>query len=193
MRNDELIRVLRGEFSDMTDGKERPTFRCSAYLKDGLYLPCVSFEASEDRLALALRRFDETRADQQKPLWKGPKKFGKGLQYQDVVKSFVCSKSSVEWHHVARIERSPFALAHERLVEVKGETSMSWTQFTGRMSDGAEFEFGTLWSQEFFAMPDGYSAADVVKIIPAERGTRPKDGQTIYRERPFFTCYLDGL
>ena len=193
MKNDELIHILKSEFGDLVDGADSPAFRCSAYLCDGLYIPCVAFKSSEDQTALALRRFDETRADQQKAWWKGPKKFGKGMQYPDIVKSFVCSGSHVAWHHITRIERSPFALTHARLMEIKGETSMSWTQFTGRMSDGKEFEFGTPWSRDFFMMPGGYSAADIAKIEPAERGTRPNNGQTIYRERPFFVCYLDGL
>jgi len=115
------------------------------------------------------------------------------MQYPDIVKSFVCAGNQVAEYHIARIEQSPFALPFARLMEIKGETSMSWTQFTGRMSDGNEFEFGTTWNREFFMMPDGYSALDVEKVIPAERGTRPKEGQVVYRERPPFICYLDGL
>ncbi|HXC16627.1 MAG TPA: hypothetical protein VNV60_04220 [Holophagaceae bacterium] len=115
------------------------------------------------------------------------------MKYPDIVKTFVASGSQVASYEIARIERSPFALSFERLMEIRGETSMGWIQFTGRMSDGNEFEFGTTWGHEFFMMPEGYSASDLIKVIPAERGARPKEGQAIYRERQSFTCYLDGL
>ena len=67
---------------------------------------------------------------------------------------------------------------------------MAWTQFTARMRDGMEFEFGTAFATEFFAMPEGYTGKDIVKIVPAtRRALRAVD----CRERPFFKCYVDGL
>jgi hypothetical protein len=36
-------------------------------------------------------------------------------------------------------------------------------------------------------MPPGYSATDVVRIIPGETVAG-----TTYRERPFFECFIDG-
>ena len=32
------------------------------------------------------------------------------------------------------------------------------------MKDGERFRFGTTFSTEFFAMPEGYTADDIVKI-----------------------------
>ena len=60
------------------------------------------------------------------------------------------------------------------------------------MNDGRTFRFGTRFLTEFFDMPPGYSAADISSIVPAVRGER-SDEKLIYRERPFFTCYVDGL
>jgi hypothetical protein len=45
---------------------------------------------------------------------------------------------------------------------------------------------------EFFDMPPDYSATDIQKIVPAIRGEKPRF-EKVYRERPFFTCYIDGL
>jgi hypothetical protein len=45
---------------------------------------------------------------------------------------------------------------------------------------------------EFFEMPDGYTAPDIQKIIPAPPLEKRSSGK-IYRERPFFTCYIDGI
>ena len=69
---------------------------------------------------------------------------------------------------------------------------MSWTEFYAIMRDGKEFRFGTTFLTEFFDMPTGYSAADITKIIPAVRDERPRQ-EKIYREKPCFTCYVDGL
>jgi hypothetical protein len=81
----------------------------------------------------------------------------------------------------------------ERMQEINGETSMSWTQFTVRMKDGAEFEFGTAFNMQFFNMPNGYSGSDIAKIIPATRGTARNSGAVLFRERPFFSCFIDGI
>jgi hypothetical protein len=69
---------------------------------------------------------------------------------------------------------------------------MSWTEFYAIMKDGKEFRFGTTFLIEFFDLPQGYMAADIEKIIPATRGAIPRQ-ERIYREKPFFTCYVDGL
>ena len=74
-----------------------------------------------------------------------------------------------------------------------GETSMSWTQFTATMKDGKRFQFGTAYHDEFFNMPEPYSGTDVVAVTPAERLERPQLGVPIYREKPFFDCFVDSL
>jgi hypothetical protein len=60
------------------------------------------------------------------------------------------------------------------------------------MHDGQEFRFGTTFSNEFFEMPQGYSAVDIQRITPAVRDEKSWQA-TIYREKPFFICYVDGL
>jgi hypothetical protein len=79
------------------------------------------------------------------------------------------------------------------MLEIVGETSMSWTQFTATMKDGKRFQFGTAYHDEFFDMPVPYSGADIASITPAERFARPQPGVPIFREKPFFECYIDGL
>jgi hypothetical protein len=79
------------------------------------------------------------------------------------------------------------------MAEIIGETYMNWTQFTARMKDGREFQFGTTYSTEFFDMPDGYIAEDIVKIVPATRGSPRNFHEKVFREKPFFVCYIDGI
>ena len=86
---------------------------------------------------------------------------------------------------------------------------MAWTGFGARMKDGKEFAFGTSFHFEFFSMPDGYSANDIHTILNhkymSTSGELKEhkvlfvawpddyDSKAIYRERPFFTCYIDGI
>lgn len=105
------------------------------------------------------------------------------MQYRDVVKSFVTSGNCVKSYDIDQLEKSPFAIPLARFIEIRGETSMGWTQFTAVMKDGREFAFGTTYLTEFFHMPDGY----IVKIIPHKAET------AVMRERPFFTCHVIGL
>jgi hypothetical protein len=65
---------------------------------------------------------------------------------------------------------------------------MSWTQFTGVMHDGREFAFGTSSHREFFQMPEGYSGSDIASIV-----SHKAEAQVIYRERPFFACFIQCL
>jgi hypothetical protein len=171
-------------FRPLDDGADGKIYRCAARLTDGLFLPCVALASAEPRVNLALRRFEETRADELSP--RQQQRHGRGFGYRDIVQSFVTQGATVNWYDIAEVEESDFALSPERLSEIKGETSMGWTRFVCVMADGREFSFGTTFSIEFFDMPAGYAARDVVRILPDE-----ERGEPVYRERPFFTCYLD--
>ncbi len=83
---------------------------------------------------------------------------------------------------------------------------MSFTGFVARMKDGKCFSFGTRYLFEFFHMPDGYSVDEIEEIINhsyvSETGEiksyrrpdgYPDENITIYRERPYFVCYVDEL
>lgn len=163
-----------------------PAYRCAAYLTDGVYLPCVLIASKPEWVKLALRRFDETATDQRRIF--GRRRFGHGFDYASIVEVFVAAGNRVNTYDISRLELSPYAIPYERLLDIKSETSMSWTQFVGVMRDGREFSFGTTFLTEFFDMPRGYTASDIAAIRPHER----QDGD-LFRERPFFTCFIDGL
>ncbi len=185
MNEEAIISYAKSELERLENTYGGPAYRCAAVLKDGVKLPCVLLVSAEAVTELALRRFDETRADE--ALSKSKRRFGAGMQYRDIVKSFVTSGNCVNAYDIERLEKSPFAIPLARFKEIKGETSMSWTQFTATMKDGREFAFGTTYLTEFFHMPDGYVGDDIVKIIPHKAET------PVLRERPFFTCHVSGL
>lgn len=156
-------------------------YRVSATLTDGTVLPCVVIEGTDSIIDLAIKRFSDTQTS------KYPH-----MGYRSIVKTFVAHGNTVNDYDLGSLSLSPNAILLARIREIGGETSMSWTEFYAQMKDGAEFRFGTRFLTEFFAMPNGYTASDIVRITPAVRGEKPRH-EVIYRERPFFTCYVEGL
>ena len=156
-------------------------FRVAATLTDGTYLPCVVVENASRTVELALKRFEETR-----------KSADPYMGYSAIVKSFVTKGNTVNDYDLRELSLSSFAIPLAKAREIGGETSMSWTEFYATMGNGCEFRFGTTFLTEFFDMPEGYVASDIMRIIPAVRGEPPRINRT-YREKPFFTCFVDGL
>ncbi|MCE0498601.1 MAG: hypothetical protein LV481_11705 [Methylacidiphilales bacterium] len=151
-----------------------PRYRVAATLKDGLFLPCVVIASRTRRLELADKRLKETKLDER------------------ILSTFVCSGNRLNHYDIATLSVSPYAIPLSHLKNMGGETSMMWTQFHVIMNDNKEFIFGTTFLDEFFSMPDGYSADNVIRIFPAQKGERIT-AEGIYRERPFFECLIAGL
>jgi hypothetical protein len=186
MDEKDIAAFAKANFEPIRGPVGRSAYRCAAYLADGVYLPCVLIASKSEWVDLAVRRFAETAADGRRLF--GRRRFGRGFDYRSVVEVFVAAGNRVDSDDIVRLEASRYALPLERLLEIKGETSMSWTQFVGVMKDGREFSFGTTFLTQFFNMPTGYTASDVTTIRSHER----MDGE-LFRERPFFTCFVDGL
>jgi hypothetical protein len=149
--------------------------------RGGRVLPCIVVESIELWVELALRRFEEAKHCDD-PL----------SGYRSMVTLFVTYGNVIKGDYLCALSVSPYAIPANRLSEVKGETSMGWTEFYAVMRDGAEFRFGTTFFDEFFEMPAGYTAQDIVTIQPAVRGEHARQ-ERVYREKAFFTCYVEGL
>jgi hypothetical protein len=186
MQPNELIAFAKGHIEAITALNAGPGYRCAARLTDGTYLPAVILQSQASQIAFATRRLEETRPRRRGIL--GPLRQPRGISYEATIAAFTASGNQVNWYDVAQVEPSPFALPAERLSEIESETSMSWTQFVAVMRDDREFSFGTTYNIEFFHMPDGYSGNDVVRIIPHGKVDGP-----VYRERPWFACFVEGL
>jgi len=182
MKDDEIIYWVRNEIKPIADSSGKNAFRCSAYMKDGLYLPCILFREAQAHGDLAIRRFEQS----QKSGVTDPNNLTN--YYPRLVKHFVTAGNRVNLYDLDRVEPSPFVIPIERLMEIHGETRMSWTAFAGIMDDDREFSFGTTFLMEFFNMPEGYSGNRISKIIPHRNETKP-----VYREKPFFTCFVDNV
>jgi hypothetical protein len=161
-------------------------YRVSATLIDGTLLSCVVIEPRKPFVDLAVRRFEEERS-------RGiAGTLGPSGGYPKIVETFVTAGNCLSHYDIGSLQLSEFAIPLARLREVRGETSAGWTEFYGAMGDGREFCFGTAFGREFFDMPPGYVATDIQKIVPATRGEKRKY-EEVYRERPYFTCYIDGI
>lgn len=200
---EKIIKFLKESIEPLDDISYGLGYRASVYLRDGTYLPCVIFRNPSKIVNLAIKRFKEERS--------GNGIFSKssGMGYYDIVKSFVTNGNCLNEYDIAKVEKSPYAFPIPILKQIQGETTMSWTCFVGKMKDGVNIGFGTTFYTEFFDIPDGYSADDIIEIVNHsyihESGQmyryreRPfmssKDYEKIVvcRERPFFECYIDNL
>jgi hypothetical protein len=156
-------------------------YRVAGTMADGTSLPCIVVESASLTVDLALKRFEQTKTSDDPH-----------MGYRAIVRTFVTKGNTINDYDLRDLSISPYAIPLSRLREINGETSMSWTEFYAIMTDGEEFRFGTTYLTEFFDMPAGYSAANIARIVPAVRGEQARQEQ-IYREKPFFTCYVDGL
>ncbi|MEO8168725.1 MAG: hypothetical protein ABI623_10785 [bacterium] len=183
----QIVNFLKENVVPLKDNFFGSFYRASAYLTDGTYLPCVMFGNPNKLIKLASRRFAETAQDE--------------FNHRLVVESFVTNKSTFPMYNVSKVERSPYAWPEEILRQIHGETTMGWTAFTAKMTDGKVFGFGTSFNFEFFDLPEGYTYEDITEINSGmivdsngvERNFTPDWQVHYYRERPFFHCYTDLL
>ncbi len=196
MKISEFLKSGEKPYPDATYGDG---YRCSAYLNDGLFLPCVMIRRNKQYIDLACRRFDEERSG--KSLFKSNKN-----GYRNIVKSFVASGNQVNDYDIQSVEKSKFAIPLSLLGRIEGETAMSWTAFVLEMEDGKMFSYGSTFLFAFFQLPDGYTFQKVKKVhnhsfVSDEGGLVNVRGLSdfkkrynpakVYRERPYFECYID--
>lgn len=194
MNEQDIIEFLKSQIEPLEDDAYGNCYRASVYLVDGIYLPCVVFRNTKTIIELAKKRFDEEReAD----------------DYDELIKSFVARGNSINFHQIAKVEKSNYAFPRSIVYKIMGETTMAWTAFAAKMKDGKYIGFGTSFNREFFEMPDNYSVDDIVKIINnsyvlpngklrplKEMFIEPPDDYKdaiTYRERVFFVCFIDKL
>lgn len=195
-----LLEFIRSGIEPIRNGTYGNGYRCSAYLTDGTYLPCVVLRDGSSITELALRRFEE-------------EKKGKGIfrknndSYKAIVKHFLTSGNQINAYDIARVESSKYAIPLALLSQIRSETTMSWTGFVLEMRDGTHIAFGTTFLFEFFSIPEPYSFADVVAVHNHSYVTKAGelkalregfmelpsdyDRTLVNRERPYFVCYVD--
>ncbi|HTN47529.1 MAG TPA: hypothetical protein VL098_14355 [Flavipsychrobacter sp.] len=198
---EDIIKFLKANISPLPDSIYGDGYRASVTLTDDLYLPCVVFRNSSKVLDLAVRRFKEEQS--------GKSIFSKssGLGYGEIVKTFVASGNCINHYDIAKVDTSDFAFPEQILQQIHGETKMAWTGFIAKMKNGKQFSFGTSLLFDFFDMPKGYSPNDIAEIINhsyldkegnlksyhAPEVYEEFDRSLVFRERPYFECYLDSL
>ncbi|HET6382789.1 MAG TPA: hypothetical protein VFJ58_05300 [Armatimonadota bacterium] len=195
-----IFDYLKSGIEPFPDSAYGEGYRCSAYLTDGTFLPCVMLRKCGMVVELAMRRFEQEKT--------GKGIFRSGNGYETIVKTFVASGNRVNHYDIARVEPSKYAIPLALLKQIHGETTMSWTGFVLEMRDGVLISFGTAFGVEFFDIPDGYSFDDVaavhnhsyvspsgaLKSLVQGMAPQPSDynATLVRRERPYFVCYYDA-
>lgn len=201
LEEDKIVSFLKENIAPLNDSNLGPGYRRSVYLTDGTFLPCVIFRSSKPVVELAMRRFKEEQSG------RGIFAKSSGFGYKEIVKTFVAKGNCVNGYEIAAALKSRFAFSFEVLQQIKEETTMGWTAFVARFRDGRCLGFGTRWSYDFFDLPEGYDADQIVEIISNSyllrtgeivhhRSLDPRmtiEEIGVNREKPFFECYLDGL
>src|SRR3954471_20534362 len=97
-----ILEYLQSDVEPFPDSNYGDGYRCSAYLKDGTFLPCVMLRKSGPVVELAIRRFEQEK--------KGKGIFGSRNGYESIVKTFVASGNRVNHYDIERVEPSRFAI-----------------------------------------------------------------------------------
>jgi hypothetical protein len=198
-----ILEYLQSGVESWPDAFYGDGYRCSAYLTDGTFIPCVMLRKSEPLVELAIRRFDEEKKG------KGVFcSFSSGSAYERIVKSFVASGNKVNEYDIDRVEQCRFAIPLALKRKIEGETTMAWTGFVFEMIDGKLFSYGTSFGMEFFNLPDGYRFEDVIAVhnhsyvssagklssLVQGMSAQPSDYDSalVLRERPYFVCHYDA-
>lgn len=194
------VRQITSRVEPLDDSIYGPLYRCSITLKDGTFLPCAVIQSKARLVDLAKRRIKEE--------MHGGGRLGGKDPYGQIVSTFVAGGNRVSDYDVATASESRFAIPKKLLSQIHGETTMGWTGWVFRMSDGRPFSYGTSFLMEFFQLPDGYEFSDVEEVINHSfvdaDGTiaRLQEGrllptvyrpESVFRERVFFSCVVDGV
>ncbi|KAB2929947.1 MAG: hypothetical protein F9K24_18110 [Leptonema illini] len=195
----EFIRTKEGFFSDHSHGD---SYRCSATLKDGTFLPCVILRDIGRYLNEIIPRLNAL--DKRKSFFS---KKHTNDNYENILKLYLTSGNRINNYDIKSLTKSKFAMPESLLNSIEGETTMGWTGFVLEMHDGSIFQYGTTYLVQFFDIPEKYSFEDVMKVHnhsylnAANKIVRLQEGfmdipddydiSNTYRERPFFDCYVD--
>lgn len=177
-----------------------PRYRCSLTLKDGTHIPCAVLQSKAKLIELAKRRIKEELS--------GKGRVGGPDPYGQILSVFVAGGNRVNDYDVVSAGPSRYAAPMALLRQIHGETTMGWTGWVFEMKDGKRFAYGSGFSMEFFDVPEGYSFDDVTKVhnhshlggdgtlLSLERGAVPPASyrrEKLFRERVYFTCYIEGI
>lgn len=204
MTSEEIIQFLKTEIEPLDDFFFGKGYRASVTLKDGTFLPAVTFRNPDKATDIAIKRLEEEKSG------KGRIKYSDNRDsFREMVKLFVAKGNRINHYDIDTVQKSPFAFSKQTLSKIQGETRMGWTGFIVKMNDGKLFSFGTSYLFHFFQLPEGYDQTDILDIVnhsyvltsgeiksyrdSNEDQMKELKSIKIFRERPYFECYLDNL
>lgn len=200
---EEKISYLKEEIGADTNHFYGNYYRAAAYIKGGTFLSCVTFRSPNYDIKSATSMLERARTGEYTVNGSAE------LAYQMQLKSLVSHGNRVSFYDIKRIVPSQFAFSPGILSQIRGETTMGWTGFSAKMSDGKYFGFGTTQEFGFFDMPEGYGKNDIIEIINHSYVLKtgelrhhqrafldnPPDYKdaVVYQPLPSFECFTDEL
>lgn len=184
----------------LADSLYGPRYRCALTLEDGTHVPCAILQSRPRLIQLARRRIKEELSG--KGVFRGPDPYGQ------ILSMFVAGGNKINELDVVSAAPSPYAPPISLLNQLQDETTMGWTGWVFQMKDSRMFQYASSFRMEFLNLPDGYTFDDVTKVYnhsyvraDGSLGILPQGGQLpadydykrLFRERTFFTCYLEDL
>lgn len=197
----EIVSFLKNNIEPIIVSDGELVYRASAYLLDGLLLPCVVFRNSqkayvkmEDNLKQSIKRSF----------------FGKKIRETYIHYLLTLNKqNTINIIDISKVEKSKYSLPAHLLKRFDSTDFFLADGFVGIMSDGTTIGFGSNSNYCFLDMPDGYTADDIVEVKEnhyvltsgqvVERFRDSLDNTELYKDtvtyanRPYFTCYLNDL
>src|SRR5262249_38143101 len=157
----------------------------AARLGDRAHFPCVEFKSASQRVDHAIRRFDEARDGIT------------GCTYREMVRLHLCVNNLISPYCIVGVEQSPYALRgnhkeilHDAFEALGLDVYGNYLPFVAAMEDGKKFGFAFTVDPEtnFLNLPDGYTADQIIEVIPNR-----KLPQKMYGGRLPFSCYLSTI
>jgi hypothetical protein len=159
------------------------SYRAAARLSHGVYFPCVEFKSASQLVDHAIRRFNEARDGLTR------------CTYREMVHLQLCVHNMISPYCIEGVEQSPYALPvknkellHDSFDALGLDIYGNYLPFIAVMDDGKKFCFAYNPETNFLNLPDGYTADQIIEVIPNR-----KLPQKLYGTRLPFACYLSTL
>ncbi len=149
-----ITSFLHDNITPLKDNWNVTFYPCSAILRDGTFLPCVSVY-SESEVARHYQRLIEQNPGYKRPLWNP-------------------TGTQVDVRYVKSVEKSRFALPAAVYEDFRkmGEVAMDSNQCMAHMKNGKELPLASNGVCAFFDFPAEYSGDDVVSVQQTRHDSR---------------------
>jgi len=166
MKEMEVVEFLKKNIEPLTKKSYGSGYMASVTMADRTFFPCVIFHIyTLQEIIDGVREHREYVTEEMK------KKYNKEFVPQKTVEEMAAEKISkyksdpIKLADIIKVEKSRFAFPPAIIEKVCCGGKMCGADFVAKMKDGKYFGFHTVFTVNFFEMPDGYCGEDIIEII----------------------------